>query len=103
MIPGDVGLCSYVFDKQFHWYRVGDPVVPVVGYDIHWNKDVIFTTPNGTAIQMKVVDTRGAPEVVTSQPPPKRTRTTPDGGQEQAFVSGDTLASMSSLLDLLQQ
>lgn len=83
-IPGDTGLCFYHFDRSMEWYQYGGVLEPAVYKYIPWNEDVIFTTPSGKAIQMKVVDARAAPEVFSFGPVKQRPRMSNSGVETPA-------------------
>jgi len=94
LIPGDVGLCFYEFNRSLQWYQYGEVLQPAVYKYLPWNRDVIFTTPQGKAIQMKVVDARAAPEVFSFPPVKQRPRMTSDGGVGMPTPSLHLLADM---------
>jgi hypothetical protein len=93
-IPGDVGLCFYQFNRSLQWYQYGEVLQPARYWYFPWNRDVIFTTPNGKAIQMKVVDARASPEVFSFGPMKQRPRMTSDGGVGMPTPSLHLLADM---------
>ena len=83
-IPCEVGLGFYEFNRVNEWYQYGRDLEPAVYNSLPWNRDVLFTTPTGKAIQMKVVDARAAPEVFSFGPVKERPRMSNSGVETPA-------------------
>lgn len=64
-IPGEDDLSFYYYDQNNKWIEYGEKLRLLEYQQVNWNRDVLFTTARGKAIQMKVEDARESAEQYT--------------------------------------